>query len=409
MLFYATQVGALETILSPMQAPHNIVVYINEESSPLLKIIEDNLELTAQVVLNSEDELAGSWRDYRLKSYDYLLCINTDKNTKKISVELRSIWLSQGTPQHPIGPALIAKSFECHASEEIRYIAHQISDEIVEMILGTAGFASYPIAYIASSDRQHQICLSDWTHSHDEVIYQTTSPISGLSWAPHGSSIAFVEMGPHNSSLKIIDLCSKKVTIVCDNSYIASPVFSSDNCLYFIALSNRIPQIFEYNIIKSESKMITQDNFWIADLQQGPDRDHLLLSSDRSGIYQIYMFNIHSQKYTRLSFHPYPCISGLLNHKRKSIFFCEIADRKSFMIERSFEDLCSRYVTFVGETEEMSFAPYQDLIVYEHTLQGYNNIVVKSLKTSQECIWVAAEGWLYSKPCWSPRPRIHCP
>lgn len=409
MLFLCLSwVSALEVLVTQAHnyQAHLALCCADSVSNPFLDILKKNLRFSGKVVIQDQENIFQSWQDYRQGGYDYLLVVNTHDKQKKITVELRSPWQSKGTPEKPEGAPRISKVFHYTSQTELRDIAHQLSDELIEMILGLKGFASHPIAYVRSQPNLYQICMSDLYHENEKIIYQTQVPIAGLSWSPDGRAIAFVELEKNGAILKTIQCHSKKVQILAKNSYIASPVYSSDQkFIYFIALSGRIPQIFQYHLVTGGQQIITTDLAWILDLQPGSDPYHLLVSSERSGKYQIYEFDIISKKYKRLTFHQYPCISGVLNPQRQSLFFCEIADTKSLMIERSFIESRSRYVTLLGEAEEMSFAPYSDLIVYEQTYHETSNIVIKSLQTGQEYVWENSDYVKLSKPCWAPQSK----
>lgn len=402
-----TPLSALDVLVTQAQSHQSQLLIHDEPSTPplLLSLLNDNFTLSGKIHLQKQQEILSSWQEYRKHGYDYILWLHTDEQKQEITAKMRSPWQSKGTPQNPTELALFEKTFHYKNEAELRQIAHQLSDEVMEKMLGEKGFASYPIAYVVSEQGHYRLCVSDLYHENEKILYESSDPIAGLSWSPDARSIAFVQLGDKAAFLKVVQCHSQRVQRVAQHPYLASPVYSSDQkYLYFIGMSGRVPQIFQHNLLTAEQKIMTTDSAWILDLQPGSDPYHLLVSSERSGNYQIYEFNILSNTYKRLTFHNQPCISGVLNVPRQSLFFCELADKKSLMIERSFIESRSRYVTLIGEAEEMNFAPYPELIVYEQSYQGIDNIVIKSLRTGQEHVWETPQGQRISKPCWAPQP-----
>lgn len=408
-LFLISSVAALDVLITQAQnyQSHLAVYAQSEQALAAVQMLHDHLQLSGKIALHQQEELNPSWQDYRQKGYDYLLQLSCDLSQKTITAKLHSPWQSKGAPSAPEGPLRLSKTFDYQSEKDLRNIAAQLSDELIEILLGQKGFASYPIAYVKTQPQRYQICISDLYNQDEEVLYETSDPIAALSWSPDARSLAFVELEHHTAVLKTLQCCTRKTHIVAKNPYIASPLYSPDQkYLYFIAIVNNKPQIFQYHLVTGETLLISTDHAWILDLQKGSDPYHLLVSSERSGIYQIYDFDIRTKNFKRLTFHQYPCISGILNPERQSLFFCELADKKSFMVERSFIESRSRYVTLIGEAEEMSFAPYSDLIAYERSYEGENHIVIKSLKTGQEYVWDRhCDNARYTKPCWAPQPR----
>ncbi len=301
------------------------------------------------------------------------------------------------------------KEYVFHNQPDLIAIANQWGDLLIEKTLGFKGALSYPLAYVeVSQDQIYQIILSDLAIDLRTTLYSALNPIISLAWSPDAHLLAFVEIHPEGPALKILNIQSLQVHTLEDACFVCSPSFSKDGrFLYYLSGNNIESKIIKYNIHSQLKEVLVEHQGWFIDVQTSWDDYHLLISSNRTGTFQIYEYNILNKKFKRLTFSPYECVNGLLNASNDSLFYSLLTQGHSLLMRRSFSDHQTHYVTIEGEAEGITIPPVPHIIAFERTDYAQNGkkiIVFKSLLSGKETLLDCTNDCY--NPCWAPQPGI---
>lgn len=93
------------------------------------------------------------------------------------------------------GATLLTKTFQINANQ-VRPLAHHISDEIYQKLTGERGVFSTRIAYISVQrtlkSTRYSLEVADADGHNPQSLLISTEPIMSPAWAPDGKSISYV-------------------------------------------------------------------------------------------------------------------------------------------------------------------------------------------------------------------------
>lgn len=311
---------------------------------------------------------------------------------------------------------LLKKTYFFDNSTDLIAIVDQWSDQVLFVLQKSAPVFSYPISYIEHQNSNYSIILSDVGRHLSTVLYTGIHPIIGLTWSYDGRMLAFIELADKGSSLKLLQWPSLVVSSVDLNQpFIASPSFSIDgNKLYYILHSDadvsskkQHNKVIEYDFRTGKSQELIADQGWIIDIHRAKDEYHLLLSCDRTGISQIYEYNLLNKKFRQLTFEKESCVNGTMASSHHALFYSLLAKEHSVLMQRFFKNHQTQHIRLAGEVEELQVAPGQSVVSFERYERGSSDplitrhIVFKSLVDHFEWAW-PYDCDVYG-PSWVPR------
>jgi Tol biopolymer transport system component len=352
-----------------------------------------------------------NFAQYRDKKMDFLLSLEIiqEKSNQLLNIKMLSPWGASADTAAQDWPIFYERSYQIKKTDHLTHIANQITDDIADRIICVKGFASYPLAYIyKSKDNTYSIKKTDITGDLEEVLYQSQNPLISLVWAPDAKKLAFVELTKNGPSIKIIDRYTKKISLTIKDQYVAAPMFSKDNrFIFYISAPTGIGQVFKRDLITGGIECLTLGQDWVSDINPGFDEYHLILSTNRSGLSQLYEFNTINKKYKRLTFSDHHAFNGILSQENQAMFYLAFNENEHRMrlLKRSFIDKNYDEITTEGYVESPVLAPAQSLIAYEQQFENESLIKIQSLFTLKEFVLKRyTDGSRVSSPSWASQP-----
>ncbi len=192
-------------------------------------------------------------------------------------------------------------------------------------------------AAVTDRDRGY-LLLTDTSGKNIRRIYpdstnpdQSIATVYNLSWAPSGSQIAFSYIDRHNRKIALYDTLKKSVSVLCDTKGDERDVrFSKDGqWLYFSSDRSGIFNIYRYNLVNSSLEQVTNVSGGAFYPDVSNDGKKLVYSGYDENGYSIYLLDsiVVVKKFApdsstlapRESFVPYQRTATLSKHRSYSL------------------------------------------------------------------------------------------
>lgn len=264
------------------------------------------------------------------------------------------------------GGQLLNLSFDVPANQ-LRAVAHRISDLIYEKLTSEKGLAGTRIAYVAFGHGAYYLVVSDADGHNPQVILRSSQPIMSPSWSPDGSRLAYVSFEGRRAQIIVQDVYTgARRSVSAAPGINGAPSWSPDGRrLVFTLSQDGNPEIYaldlasQYPVRLTSSSSIDTEAVWLPD-------GSIIFTSDRGGSPQLYRIGPGGGAPQRLTFqgdyNARPAVSPdgryiAMVHRRGSRFYIAVLDLQT----RQF-----RVLTAGGLDESPSFAPNGKAIIYSN-------------------------------------------
>ncbi len=291
---------------------------------------------------------------------------------------------------------------------QLRQLAHHISDLIYEKLTGFKGAFSTRIAYVSLSwnngkPGQYRLEVADADGFNPQTILRSDQPIMSPNWSPDGKQLAYVSFENHRSQIYIADVATGQRERVSSSPGInGAPAFSPDGRKLALVLSHgNVPKIFILDLTSDKMTQVTEgasidtEPFWF-------DSNNLLFTSNRGGQPQIYKVNLSSKKVDRMTF------AGDYNAR------ASVTPNGEYMVmihgnggryHIAAQNLRNNHVLILTETkmdESPSLAPNGRMIIYGTVDRNKRVLSAVSIDGRVKLLIPTREGDDVQEPAWSP-------
>ncbi len=296
---------------------------------------------------------------------DNLVVGKVERNGNKIHVtyQLIDIYGKEGV--------LLDRTFTAD-DRNLRSLAHHISDQIYEQLIGKKGFFSTHIAYVLIQGnegplKRYNLIVADADGYSPQKLLVSKEPIMSPRWSFDGKQIAYVSFEGQRASIYVQNVMTGARRVVAAFPGInGAPAWSPDNSKLAMVLSKSgVPKIYVMNLSTNQLTQIT-DGFSIdTEPRWSPDGKSLIFTSNRSGSGpQIYQVSAFGGSIKRLTFNGNYNASGNFTPDGKSIVLLH-QEEGVFSIGRL--DLTNSHFQILTDTtrdQSPSVAPNGDMLLY---------------------------------------------
>lgn len=264
------------------------------------------------------------------------------------------------------GGQLLNLSFDVPANQ-LRPVAHRISDLIYEKLTGEKGLAGTRIAFVAGGGGAWYLAVADVDGQNPQVILRSGQPIMSPAWSPDGSRLAYVSFEGRRPQIIVQDVYTGARRVASAAPGInGAPSWSPDGQrLAFTLSKDGNPEIYALGLGSQSPVRLTSNGAIDTEPVWLPDGS-IVFTSDRGGSPQLYRIGSGGGAAQRLTFegdyNARPAVSPdgryiAMMHRRGGRFHIAVLDLQT----RQF-----RVLTPGGTDESPSFAPNGKMIIYSN-------------------------------------------
>lgn len=240
------------------------------------------------------------FRDWRLLDVQYLVL-----GSVKIVNDLYQVHYEL----YDIGSAKKLGNWVVSDTQNLRDIAHHISDVIYQKLTGVKGVFSTKLMYVTVEQRQqgmkkYQLHIADEDGLREKTILESSQPIMSPVWSPSGRQIAYVSFQGGRPAIYIQDReTGKRIKLTGFAGINGAPDWSPDAKYMAMALSkDGNPEIYVMELATKKLRRLTEHYAIDTEPRWAPDGKSIIFTSNRGGSPQIYRISVLTGKVDRLTF-----------------------------------------------------------------------------------------------------------
>jgi TolB protein len=378
----------------------------------IAQIIASNLEQVgefralsrANMLSTPSEEREVHYRDWRILAQQYLVIGKINRVPGGQMVQVQWEFFDINRERKVMGEVLTG------SVNQLRDIAHEISDIVYQEITGRRGAFSTKIMYVsgegAIGNMTYRLHLSDYDGRRAQILLESREPIMSPAWSPDGRQIAYVSFETNLPRIYIQELATGQRRQVTNFSGInSSPVWSPDGRRLAMVLSkDGAPNIYVLDLQTDQLTQLTDHPRAETEPAWTLDSRSVIFTSDRTGQPQIYKVDFTGGFPERLTFDCFYCAKGQflpdgvnLVHVRR-----ETRQDRNYSIA-VLNTQTSRVITLTDTAldESPSVAPNGSMIMYGTTFNGRGVLDAVSIDGRVKFRLPSAQGDV-REPSWSP-------
>ncbi|WP_417663006.1 Tol-Pal system beta propeller repeat protein TolB [Pseudomonas sp.] len=295
-------------------------------------------------------------------------------------------------------------------TDQLRDMAHYISDQAFEKLTGVKGAFSTRLLYVTAErfsvdNTRYTLQRSDYDGARAVTLLQSREPILSPSFAPDGKRIAYVSFEQRRPRIFVQHIdTGRREQITNFEGLNGAPAWSPDgNRLAFVLSKDGNPEIYVMDMASKSLRRVTNqfgidtEPFW------GKDGQTIYFTSDRGGKPQIYKTNINSGSVERVTFVGNYNANPKLSADEKTLVM--IHRQEGFTnFKVAAQDLQRGNVRILSSTnldESPTVAPNGTMIIFATRQQGRGVLMLASVNGRVRLPLPTAQGEV-REPSWSP-------
>lgn len=342
------------------------------------------------------------FRDWKALGANYVLVGNVVPNGGRlqISYALFNVSTEQQVLTGNVGGS----------TDQLRDMAHFISDQAYEKLTGVKGAFSTRILYVtaerfSATNTRYTLQRADYDGARAVTLLQSREPILSPRFAPDGKRIAYVSFEQQRPRIfmQYIDT-GRREQLTNFEGLNGAPAFSPDgNRLAFVLSKDGNPEIYVMDLGSRAIRRVTNDSAIDTEPFWGKDGQTIYFTSDRSGKPQIYKTNANGGGAERVTFVGNYNANPKLSADEKTLVMVHRQEGfTNFQI--AAQDLQRGSVRVLSNTslnDSPTVAPNGTMLIYATRQQDRGVLMLVSINGRVRIPIPTAQGDV-REPSWSP-------
>lgn len=295
-------------------------------------------------------------------------------------------------------------------TDQLRDMAHFISDQAYEKLTGVKGAFSTRILYVtaerfSATNTRYTLQRADYDGARSVTLLQSREPILSPRFAPDGKRIAYVSFEQQRPRifLQYIDT-GRREQLTNFEGLNGAPAFSPDgNRLAFVLSKDGNPEIYVMDLGSRAIRRVTNDSAIDTEPFWGKDGQTIYFTSDRSGKPQIYKTSVSGGGAERVTFVGNYNANPKLSADEKTLVMVHRQEGfTNFQI--AAQDLQRGSVRILSNTslnDSPTVAPNGTMLIYATRQQDRGVLMLVSINGRVRIPLPTAQGDV-REPSWSP-------
>lgn len=375
----------------------------DERSSSVSSVITNDLKLSGQFKIipaqNDGHALLSYWQN---KGADTVLSGNvTPTSDGRISVTYQLVDVASQ------GRMLLSNKFVVR-EQQLRALAHHISDQVYQKLTGERGVFSTKIAYIMvqrgfRGHSRFSLEVADIDGYHPQNLLNSSEPIMSPSWSPDGRYIAYVSFENKRSQIYKVDVVTGQRRLITSFPGInGAPAWSPSGRELAVVLSKEgSPKIYTVNMSDGHMRQLTFGSSIDTEPRYAPDGNSIIFTSGRGGSPQIYRLSLADGRISRLSFNGNYNARASFTPDQQSIVMLHRADANFNIAVQDVRSGQVQTLTNSAMDESPSVSPNGRLVLYASRDRQQGILGMVSIDGRIRLKFPSRDGDI-QEPAWSP-------
>jgi TolB protein len=352
------------------------------------------------LVANPTESDQVQFHNWRMVNVDYLVIgkiIPTGTGLYDVQFQLFDVFR---------GKQVAGFSF-ASAREDLRRVAHHISDLIYKEVTGVRGAFNTQVAYVTSSgrgnDKTYTLLVADSDGYNPQTILTSKQPLMSPSWSPDARQVAYVSFEKKTAEIYLQTITSgERRKIASFKGINGAPAWSPDGRKLALTLSrDGNPEIYVMDINGKNLKRLTSNRAIDTEPVWMPDGKHIVFTSDRGGSAQLYRMSSRGGQAQRLTFEGKYNAGADISPDGSKIALVHGANGRYRIAVLDVETRRMRVLTDGSGDEAPSFAPNGSMIIYA-TAAGNREVLSAVSVDGRFKQRLSLQAGNVREPVWSP-------
>jgi len=341
------------------------------------------------------------YRDWRVLGTEFLLIggIEFRDNRYFLNFELYDIFGQRRVLQQTVDGGV----------NQLRDLAHFVSDQVYETITGIRGAFSTQIIYVEAfqnaggKNDKYRLMLADADGARPKLLLESSQPILSPVWSPDGRQVAYVSFETGRPAIFKQELATaKREQLTNFKGLNGAPSWSPDGQKLAMTLSkDGNPEIYTLDIGSRRLSRVTRHFAIDTEPNWTSDGKGIIFTSNRGGKPQIYQVTLASGRIERLTFEGDYNARARVSPDGKSLV---MVHRQNGVFHIAAQDTVTGDLRILTEThldESPSIAPNGAMLMYATRYGGKGILAAVSLDAGVKFRLPSKQGDV-REPAWSP-------